>query len=66
MEHAGISNITIHARTVNQRAEPPDLEAISLVKSSVKVPIYANGDCNSYKDALEMARITKADGIILT
>lgn len=62
MEHAGVSHIVVHARTVNQRAEPPDYEAIRLVKDALRIPVFANGACKSYLDALEIARRTGADG----
>lgn len=44
------------------RNEPPDLEAAALIKSSLTVPMYYNGDCKSYQEALEIAQRTKADG----
>lgn len=61
-EAAGVSHIGVHGRTVDMRAEPADYEAIGLVKSSVNVPVYANGGCTSYNQALEIAAITNADG----
>ncbi|CAD5214846.1 unnamed protein product [Bursaphelenchus okinawaensis] len=64
-EAAGVSHIGVHGRTVSQRAEPPDYEAIGLVKSAVKVPVYANGGCTSYRQALEIASVTKCDGVMV-
>ncbi|CAD5221096.1 unnamed protein product [Bursaphelenchus xylophilus] len=64
-ESAGVSHIAVHGRTVSQRAESPDFEAIGHVKASVQVPVYANGGCTSYRQALEIASITGADGIMV-
>lgn len=44
------------------RYENPDYESISLVKSAVGIPVYANGDINSYNEALEIVKSTKVDG----
>lgn len=61
---AGVSHIAVHGRTVDMRdSEPCDLETIALIKSVANVPIFANGGCKSYDEAIEVARITKADGI---
>lgn len=43
-------------------SEPADYEAVALIKSALSIPVFANGGCKSYSDALEIARITKADG----
>uniref|UniRef100_A0A915E8W2 DUS-like FMN-binding domain-containing protein n=1 Tax=Ditylenchus dipsaci TaxID=166011 RepID=A0A915E8W2_9BILA len=65
LEHAGISHIAVHGRTKDMRGEKPDIGAIATIKAAVKIPVYANGDCKSYEEALEMTRITKADGIMV-
>ena len=62
VEHAGVTHIAVHGRTRDQRNEKPDWDAIALCKSAVKVPVYAHGGCNSYEQALEMAKVTGADG----
>ncbi|KAI6240993.1 TRNA dihydrouridine synthase 4 [Aphelenchoides fujianensis] len=64
VEACGVSLIGVHGRTVEQRAETPDYAAIRLIKSSLKVPVYANGGCNSYEKALSIAVETGADGVM--
>jgi tRNA-dihydrouridine synthase 4 len=43
--------------------EPADYDAIKLIKSSLNIPVYANGGCNNYEDALNIALLTGADGM---
>ncbi|VDN28030.1 unnamed protein product [Gongylonema pulchrum] len=64
-ESAGVSFITVHGRTPEQRSEPADFDMIKLIKSSLSIPVIANGGVKSYKQALEIAKYTGADGIIL-
>jgi tRNA-dihydrouridine synthase 4 len=61
-EHAGVSFISVHGRTRQQRCEPVNLDAIRLAKDCVQVPVYANGDCKSLEDALRIAEYTGVDG----
>ena len=62
MEACGISFIAIHGRTKNQRSEPVDYETISLIKSSLNIPVVANGDIKSLKDANDVYEKTGVDG----
>lgn len=62
---AGVSHIAVHGRTINMRdSEPCNLETIALIKSASKLPIFANGGCKSYEDAIEIVRTTKVDGVM--
>jgi tRNA-dihydrouridine synthase 4 len=63
LEATGVDHIAVHGRTIAMHREPADYEAIKLIKSSVKIPVYANGGCNSYEDALKIAQLTGADGL---
>lgn len=63
-EAAGVTHLTVHGRTPSQHAEPIDIEAIRLVKSSVNVPIIANGGVTSREEALNLAEQTGVDGIM--
>jgi tRNA-dihydrouridine synthase len=63
VEAAGVSHVAVHGRTPEQKAEPPDLDTIAQVKASLRVPVFANGDCKSYTEALEIAQKTRVDGI---
>lgn len=65
VEAAGVDYITVHGRTKNTRSlVPVNLEAIKLVKSSVSVPVIANGDCFSVEDCQRIAEYTKVDGVM--
>uniref|UniRef100_A0A914EBS6 tRNA-dihydrouridine synthase n=1 Tax=Acrobeloides nanus TaxID=290746 RepID=A0A914EBS6_9BILA len=65
IEKAGATHISIHGRTRDMRNEMPDYEAISLVKSSIQIPVYANGGIKNYEEALSVAHKTKVDGIMV-
>jgi tRNA-dihydrouridine synthase 4 len=36
-----------------------------MAKESLGIPVFANGNCKSYKEALEIARMTGADGVMV-
>lgn len=61
-QRAGVSYITVHGRTPDQRAEPADYDAIRLIKSALDIPVIANGGIKSYQQALTVAKYTNADG----
>lgn len=63
IEFAGVDHIAVHARTVAMRKEPADYEAIKLIKSSLSIPVFANGGCTSYEQALDIVKMTGADGL---
>ncbi|XP_066962678.1 tRNA-dihydrouridine(20a/20b) synthase [NAD(P)+]-like isoform X2 [Macrobrachium rosenbergii] len=63
MEAAGVSFITVHGRTQEQRTEPVCLEAIREIKSAVNIPVVANGDVRTMEDAL---RIQEGTGVNVT
>ncbi|GAB7356444.1 hypothetical protein MBLNU459_g7213t2 [Dothideomycetes sp. NU459] len=65
IQDAGVDFITIHGRTRSQRSStPPDLAAIKLLRSHTLVPLIANGDVYSLKDAHHLANETGADGVM--
>lgn len=65
VEAAGVDFITVHGRTKTTRSsEPANFDAIKLVKSVVKVPVVANGDCFSLDDAHKIAEYTGVDGVM--
>ncbi|VDN57973.1 unnamed protein product [Dracunculus medinensis] len=64
-QRAGVSYITVHGRTPDQRAEPADYDAIRLIKSALDIPVIANGGIKSYQQALTVAKYTNADGIMV-
>lgn len=64
-EAAGADYLSVHGRRKAQRSsEPVDLDAIKLVKNSVKIPVVANGDAFSMEDALRIAEYTGCDGVM--
>ena len=66
LESVGISAITVHGRTRDMMYSPPvDIEAIAEVKRAVKIPVIANGDITSPKDAAEMYENTGCDFIMV-
>ncbi|TMS36620.1 hypothetical protein L596_003744 [Steinernema carpocapsae] len=65
MEKAGVTRLAVHGRTRYMPNDPVDKEAIALVKSSVGVSIFANGGVTTFAEALEMAKETKVDGIMV-
>ncbi|XP_023221792.1 tRNA-dihydrouridine(20a/20b) synthase [NAD(P)+]-like isoform X3 [Centruroides sculpturatus] len=63
-EHCGVSWLTIHGRTIEQRKEPVNLEAIRTVVDSVRIPVLGNGDVFCLNDAKEMHEITGVKGVM--
>ncbi len=63
-ERAGASLVTIHGRTrVQMYGGSADREIIKNVKSSLHIPVIANGDILTGTDAVSMLDDTGADGI---
>lgn len=65
VESNGVDFITVHGRTKSTRSsQPANFEAIKTIKENVKVPVVANGDCFTLKDAYEIAEFTGVDGVM--
>lgn len=64
-EHAGVSFISVHGRTVEQRKQPPNLEAIRIIKDSVHIPVIENGDVKSLEDSVMVQQKTGVDGKLI-
>ena len=58
----GLSFLTVHGRTKDQRSDPVNLEAIKLIKESVRIPVIANGDICSLEDAERVQDVTGVNG----
>ena len=65
-EEAGVQMITLHGRTrcqfYNGCANWP---AIGAVKQAISIPLIANGDVCSVRDAAHILKITGADGVMI-
>ncbi|UCB55121.1 MAG: tRNA dihydrouridine synthase DusB [Thiotrichales bacterium] len=65
-ESSGIQALTVHGRTraCGFKGEA-EYETIRTVKSSVAIPVIANGDINGPRKAAEVLDITGADGLMI-
>lgn len=65
-EAVGVDWIAIHGRTRKQKSsEPVDFDTIKIVKESINIPVFANGDIFSLKDADQVIQYTKSDGVMV-
>ncbi len=65
-EAEGAALITVHGRTRQQfYAGHADWAAIAAVKQAVRIPVVANGDCESAADAAAMLEISGADAVMI-
>ena len=65
-ESCGIQALTIHGRTRNDFFNgAAEYETIAQVKSTVEIPIIANGDIDSPKKAFEVLESTQADAVMI-
>lgn len=65
-EQSGAQMITVHGRTkAQQYAGHADWQAIADVKQSVSIPVIANGDVVSGAAAMELLRVSGADGVAI-
>lgn len=65
-ENAGVKMITVHGRTRCQFFKGrSDWSAIAGVRNAVRLPVVANGDIQSGKDASDALRASGADGVMV-
>ncbi|KOC60979.1 tRNA-dihydrouridine(20a/20b) synthase [NAD(P)+]-like [Habropoda laboriosa] len=64
LEKAGVSFLTVHARTPDMRNEPIDLDSLKLVRDSVKLPLIANGDVKNLESAEKLYRESNCEGVM--
>lgn len=64
LESAGADFVTLHARTRSQMYQgEADWSKIKLLKDELKIPVFANGDIKSVKDAITCKKLTNCDGV---
>lgn len=61
-ERAGVSWISVHGRTKEQRGQPVNLEAIKLLTENVNIPVVANGDIRTMADVDKIHQETRVRG----
>lgn len=55
LEAAGVSYITVHARTAEERHDPIHVDYLKLIKENIKsIPVVANGDVFSVNDCYRL------------
>nr|XP_055046611.1 B-cell receptor-associated protein 29-like isoform X3 [Misgurnus anguillicaudatus] len=62
VEAAGVSWITVHGRTADERHQPVHYDAIKTIKSSLSIPVIANGDIKNMQDVESIRDLTGVDG----
>nr|ACQ58097.1 tRNA-dihydrouridine synthase 4-like PP35 [Anoplopoma fimbria] len=63
-ESAGVSWITVHGRTAEERHQPVNYDAIKTIKDSVSIPVIANGDIKHLRDVESTYQLTGVDGVM--
>uniref|UniRef100_A0A1A7YR33 tRNA-dihydrouridine synthase n=1 Tax=Iconisemion striatum TaxID=60296 RepID=A0A1A7YR33_9TELE len=63
-ESAGVSWITVHGRTTDERHQPVHYDAIKTIKDSMSVPVIANGDIKYLRDLESTHQLTGVDGVM--
>ena len=66
LQDVGVAAVTLHARTRTQMyAGRADWDAIKALKGALSIPVFANGDVFSAKDAVDILKHTGADGVMI-
>ena len=65
-EAAGVAMVTVHGRTRCQfYTGKADWAAIRAVRDAIKIPLVANGDCETAADAKAMMQASGADAVMI-
>ncbi len=65
-QNAGIAMLTLHGRTrADAYTGKAEYETIAALKSTVKIPVVANGDIDSPLKAKDILTTTKADAVMI-
>ena len=66
VENAGAVMLTVHARLRTDRyTDPPNWEWIRLVKETVIIPVFGNGNADSVDNIAKMFQRTGCDGVMV-
>ena len=66
LEDLGIAAVTLHGRTkVQMYGGAADWDAIRALKQALSIPVIANGDVFSGRDAARILKYTGADGVMI-
>ena len=66
LEQVGVDALIFHPRVAPDiRTRPPRWEYIGLIKHSVSIPVFGNGNVFDARDCLKMFRQTGCDGVAL-
>ena len=63
LEKTGVSWLSVHGRTKDQRKQPADMDAIRLIRENVNIPVVANGDIKTMDDVTRVVEETGVNGI---
>uniref|UniRef100_A0A8C9SVL6 tRNA-dihydrouridine synthase n=1 Tax=Scleropages formosus TaxID=113540 RepID=A0A8C9SVL6_SCLFO len=64
VQAAGVSWVTVHGRTVDERHQPVHYDAIRTIKDSLSIPVIANGDVKNLRDVESTYLRTGVDGVM--
>ena len=65
-EDSGIQALAVHGRTRACRYQGnAEYETVAQIKSSVSIPVIANGDITTPEKSLEVLRVSSADGLMI-
>jgi len=65
-EQSGISALTVHGRTrACGYSGEAEYDSVAEIKSQLSIPVIANGDITSAKDAQKVLELTGVDGIMI-
>lgn len=62
VEAAGVSWITVHGRTADERHQAVHYDTIKVIKESLRIPVIANGDIKTHKDVESVCELTGVNG----
>lgn len=65
-EDSGIQSLAVHGRTrACKYAGHAEYETVAAIKSTISIPVIANGDIDTPEKSLEVFRLSTADGLMI-